>query len=161
MSETTEIPVNTDLGDPEYIRPTPGSLRLIPGVQVVGRFARLERAPFDPMGNDNPPWIAVFTDCTGLINDRDGDATSLDPTNEYGLWLIHTMAREGLKTLRPEVTERVAMLYEGTKESRRRTDSFGNPQKYHAYRFACPDRPAAAAVDVSWDTVDSDDVAPY
>lgn len=162
MSETThQIPVGTDLDDPQYIRTTPGSLRLIDGVQVVGRFARLERAPFDPMGGNKPPWIAVFTDCHGMIHDRDGDTVTLDPAAEYGLWLIHALATAGLKALHPDKGERVAMLYEGRKESRSRKDASGNPVKYHAYKFACPDRPVVEAATGDWDTVDADDTPDF
>ena len=159
MSETTEIQTNTDLGDPEYIRATPGSLRLIEGVQVVGRFIRLERAPFDT--GYGIPWIAVFGSCHGMISDRDGDAVTLDPDATYGLWLIHGMATSGLKALRPANGERVAMLYEGRKPSRKRVDANGNPVKYHAYKFVCPDRPVVEQPAGDWDTVESDDTPDF
>lgn len=159
MSDTTEIQTNTDLDDPQFIRATPGSLRLIVGVQVVGRFARLERAPFDT--GYGIPWIAVFTDCHGMIENRDGDAVTLDPAAEYGLWLIHGLAVAGLKALAPDPDERVAMLYEGRKESRKRNDANGNPVRYHAYQFTCPDRPVTKAETTAWDTLDTDDTPDF
>lgn len=148
------ISTGTDLGDPQYIVDRPTSLRLLYRATVTGRFVRLERSDYDP--SYGKPWIAVFTDCEGM-HQFNGDAVILDPDAEYGLWLIHTMARVGLKELRPEVGERIAIRYDGRKASRTRKDSRGNPVEYHAYRFAAPDRPTEPAQEVSWDTMDDEE----
>lgn len=84
--------------------------------------------------------------------------------NEYGIYPIVTIATEDgtvavhcfhqtlkdpLLEQRPVVGEKVAVAYLGTKESKKRKDSNGNPVKYHNYSLVV-DRPQVDT-GASWD----------
>lgn len=84
--------------------------------------------------------------------------------NEYGIYPIVTVATEDgtvaihcfhqtlkdpLLEQRPVVGEKVAVAYLGTKESKKRKDSNGNPVKYHNYSMVV-DRPQTED-STSWD----------
>lgn len=107
---------------------------------------------------------------------KDGDTligtiVGIKPSNgnQYGIYPIVTVAtaegnvalhcfhqtlKDPLLELRPVVGEKLAVAYMGTKESKTRKDSNGNPVKYHNYSLVV-DRPVEDDA-TSWDMFTDD-----
>lgn len=148
LGDTNQILSDAERTDDrgEFIRRYPTTLRPAVDEEFVGTFKRIDRGPDGEYGR---PYIAVFDLDKGVQH----DGTVLEPGTEVGLWLIHSVALNGLKELRPEPGERVAGVYLGTRVTKA---TAGLPEKqqrtYHVYRFACPDRAEAQPV-TSWDAI--------
>lgn len=149
----------------EYLNDIAAAFRPVPGVEFAGRFVRLERGPeYEFAGRKTRPIIAVFQMDKGQYLAKKTDTpTDVTPGEEYALWLIHTVALDKLKELRPEVGELVAGVYDGEKVKRgMEADHVAGKRgtTYHAWRFVCPDRPTAV---LSWDSIvdTADDVIPF
>lgn len=136
--------------DPALIPDLPMTFRPKENVPFVATLARLERGPDSGYGS---PVIAVFRNFTqGVGVDADGKPMFTDDDQYYSLWLIHGVALNEMKKLRPETGERVAGVYLGKKERKDATPAqikAGNTH-YHAYQFWCPDRKVTA---VDWDSL--------
>lgn len=133
-----------------YTFPTyPASAIPVEGVPMRGRFVRLDQGPENEYGT---PWIAVFDAVDGLYRPAvNAEPLPLEPGQRYGLWLIHSVLREQMRTARPAPGEMFAVLYKGQKIVRG-TAGTRNERKYYAYQVDMPERSAPAA-DASWDSV--------
>lgn len=139
---------------PEY----PQSAIMIEGETFVGRFVRLDRSPigYDFGQGETFPHIAVFEGVSGVIrHHRDGPGQVVQPGREYGIWLIHSVLRNALKSSRPAVGELTAIAYSGERVVRGEDPANPRARRYHAYRVAMPDREQAAGKQ-GWDAVEAD-----
>lgn len=147
------------LTDHDVIRDYPTTLRPVEGYEFVGTFVRLDTGPEHP--DYGIPFIAVFDDITkgrAIVGNGIGvDMVEYDTqrradgkSTEWGFWLIHSVARDGLRAIRPAEGERIAGKYLGRRDKR---NAKPNDPGYHNYRFVAIDRASEPTPVATWDSV--------
>jgi len=98
-----------------------------PGDSLVGTFERLDHRA--KSNGELFPVVEIRTD-EGVL---------------YAVWLFHTVLRQQFRAARPQPGERVAVRYDGQRQS-------GGGRPYHAYRVRAEHQLSES---VGWDSLDA------
>lgn len=141
----------TDATHEELFPSYPQSIRFVEDEPVIGRFDSVHLGPESPDGYGRATIVYLVGE-SGTYEDREGALHQIVPGEKYSVWLINQVLETRFRDLKPEVGEKVAIIFDGRRSSKTRKDKNGEAVEYSVFRVSCPDRVRDEGP-TTWDTL--------